>query len=187
MKKAILAGVISASLFGASVSWGESNPDTPSQGSSTGNFDITVDRGTLLRVYGLEDLKVTTAGDNEVITALTPVCVAANVPNYEMALSSGNNNFELELTTGSGAEGIPYTLQLTNSSGLINDAVWGGVGGISSGEYSSASLDRQTNNFDDIDPATCSSPTYNIAVSANTGTVDPGIYVDTVTVVVAPL
>ncbi|WP_422135310.1 MULTISPECIES: hypothetical protein [unclassified Endozoicomonas] len=179
-KKVAVALALSAGLasFGLQAA---TNPGSPSDTTSSGDFDITLYNSTQIQIYGLDDVEIVDTGTADA-TGTTPVCVAANVDNFNISMSSTS---AFNLTNAGGASNIPYTLTLQDSGGTaIADGVWG-VGQNSNGEQSSTDLARTTGNFADV--ASGCSGSYSILVTPDyTGAAD-GLYADTVTVEVAPI
>ena len=178
LKKLLLA----AAIGGISVNAIAAEDGQNSTTRSIGNFEITLFNETLVQVYGLVDVDLT----DTTTTGQTPLCVASNVDNYEVAMSS-DTAFKLD---GPGDD-VPYTLQITQNSSNIAGASWGANGTLGSGAYYTAGLSKDASLADandDLAGTTCTANRFiNIDLGTLPNNLTAGQYTDLVTVTVAPL
>ncbi|WP_252177021.1 hypothetical protein [Endozoicomonas sp. 4G] len=180
---ALSAGMASSGLQAAT------NPGSPSDSSSTGDFDITLYNNSKIQIYGLEDVEI---NDTDGLpgatnaTGSTPVCVAANAAQFNISMGTASGTFELTNTDSGSGTTVPYTLQLKDAGGTdTSDGLWG-VGGNNSGELSGDDLTVTTNDFNNV--SACSGAnSYSIVVAPDYTNADPGIYTGTATVTVSPI
>lgn len=189
-KKVAVALALSAGLasFGLQAA---TNPGSPTDNSSSGDFDITLYNNSKIQIFGLEDVEI---NDTDGLpgaadaTGFTPVCVAANTDQFNISMSTAGGTFELTNTdSGAGAANIPYTLQLKDAGGSnVTDGLWGDSGN-NSGELSGTALNVTTNDFGNLPACSGAANSYSILVTPDYTSADPGIYTGTATVVVSPI
>ncbi|WP_062265977.1 hypothetical protein [Endozoicomonas arenosclerae] len=188
-KKVAVAIALSAGLASSGLQ-AATNPPVATNGSSTGNFDITLNNNTQIRIYGLQDVVIDDAGTG-VATGTTPVCVASNVDDFNISMSALGGTFELSNTAavgaGAAAANVPYTLQLQNNvDSDIANGLWGGSG-LGEGIQSPTALARSSNDPVNL-PANCTGAnSYKIKVTPTYTGAAPGVYTGTATVTVSPI
>ncbi len=185
MKKGLKLGAVAAVLFGAMSSQsyaldcdGSSTCAIGTQ-SSTGKFDITFFNETEIKLFGLEDITLfndtdPSSGDK---TGTSKVCVASNVPNYNVTLTS---NQSFELSGGSGTtDTIAYSLVFDDGS---TQGTWDTAAGNDKTVGGFLRTNTSTSDTTCVD-GTDITVTLADAAYASAAT---GVYTDTVTVTVAP-
>lgn len=183
-KKVAVALALSAGLASVGLQ-AATNPSSPTDSSSTGDFDITLRNEVQMQLFELTDVNLentdtgATPGD---LTGSTKSCVDSNVDNYEVTLVS-SNSFNLQAGSGPASGLIPY--KLTYSQVGATDQVWG-VGGEASGVTAGDFAKDGDINDKACNVALDTKITVDI-LEADYKDQDVGVYTDTVTVVVSAI
>lgn len=149
------------------------------KGGSRGTFDISLTLGSVARVFGLKDLKVTLGQ----LSPTASFCIYTNAEKFTITATSGNQKFELQNSSKTAA--ASYSLELYGGAAPSGSALkrWDMQGAGKSDPLSKRALASGDNEI----LAKCS--TGNFSVKANVtlkSGVKPDEYRDTVTFLVEP-
>lgn len=142
-------------------------------GSSSGESDISVTKGSLVMISGIADLNLgtmTTAGSD--LSAYDDICVFSSTSSYSVTVTSANASFELsDGATGS----IPYALTWTDDTGTPTTISYGDTLDSQTGDQANNNCDSGTN------------ASFSISVtSIDFNSATPGTYTDKLTLFIAP-
>ena len=183
LRKMVLAVAISAVTSGVMAA---ENPDEPTEGSSNGTFDVTYNKGSEVRIWGLKDLSF--SGD--LATEQTDnfdFCTFSNNTD-EIIISAGSANGDFSLS-GPGNDNIDYTIRVNDKDFVTSGDVWG-KDFLPSGSqgYSKYSASQENSSKNDV---VCAGEqqlnTLTVVIPAAEGTFTDGAYTDAVTLTIKPI
>ncbi|MGI2026927.1 hypothetical protein [Endozoicomonas acroporae] len=186
LKTLALTTAVSLGLLGSNAAMAETQGSLGA--TSEGNFDITYVKGTLVRIWGLEDFAFDNQADGASLTK--DVCVFSNGNSnsnqYKLTVTSGN---VFKLIDGASNE-ADYTFDFgTKISGATTPAVWTNAAGNESngdqvGNITAGALADQPN--PNLDNCTSAEANAQISITIPTVPTTAGVYTDNVVLLVAP-
>lgn len=185
VKKLVLSAAVSALSAGAMAA---NQGDTGS--TSTGDFDITYNKGAEVRIWGLQDVSfdgdVQDVSTEDLTDSFTFCTFSNNTNEVVFDVASQNTNFTL---AGPGGEELPYYIELADQGAAVKDR-WGSPTGQMSGAQSYSSYITQQDN-DGAGGALCAAgqQTTDLTITIPQQDFVPanGAYTDNVTITVKPV
>ena len=156
--------------------------------TSEGDFDVTYNKGTEVRIWGLEDVSFDgdtndlTAGD--LVQGFSFCTFSNNTDEVVFDVESDNTDFTLQ----SGANTLPYNIALSNNNSLIDMDRWGD-GWLASGVQGSYRYLTQSNVSGGASTVCgVQEQTTDLVVTIpQQNSVEDGVYTDTVTLTIRPI
>ncbi|CAM3434362.1 hypothetical protein [Parendozoicomonas haliclonae] len=184
--KALALAIAVGASGGVFADAGDLNPDHEQLGATSyGDFKITYSNSAKARVFGLDDITLTSSDSTSPITAKDDICIFTNQTNFSLVVDS-TNNFSLQDSASS--EGATYTLNFQEKGAASNDlGTWGLESGNNSDGYKATAIPAIALKGGDSELGNTCSGNITMTVSAKQKAgASNGTYTDSVLLTVAP-